>query len=94
MQTKHYCRSLKGDLSTTDRHTTKTMKAYIGYVTACKNSLLLGGVKHHRSYPFETTQQANAWTYQCVTANVMAHRCIAAWGGEEVEAHNPILLIS
>ena len=55
-------------------------KSYRGYVTACKGSILLGGVKHAESSRFETTEQVNDWIHVTVKGNCEAHRQISAWG--------------
>jgi hypothetical protein len=56
--------------------------SWIAYVTACRGSMLLGGVKHHRSSRFETRQQASLWIRAILQGNCEAGRQIAAWGYE------------
>ncbi|KKM89872.1 hypothetical protein LCGC14_1244310 [marine sediment metagenome] len=65
-------------------------QAYRAYVTASKGSLLLGGVTHHESHPFATSQQADMWLRVIIAENAKAHRGVAAWGWKVVEHANPI----
>ena len=67
------------------------MKSYVGYVTACRDNLLLGGTKHHESARFETREQAGAWVGQIVAANCAAHRAVSAWGCNTVNRRPEIL---
>jgi hypothetical protein len=55
-------------------------RSYYAYIQACQGSLLLGGVKEHRSSRFETQQMASDWIYASLQANCQAGRNVAAWG--------------
>ena len=55
---------------------------YQAYVTASRGGLLIGGVKHHVSTPFETEQEANDWRSVVVSANCRDWKAAtpSAWG--------------
>jgi len=55
-------------------------KSFFAYVCACKESLLLGGVKEHVSSRFADESQASDWLRTVITANCQAHRSVAYWG--------------
>jgi hypothetical protein len=60
-------------------------KSFIGYVTACRGQLLLGGTSHHKSSRFATQEDAQAWVSVVVKTNCEAGRLPGAWGWERVE---------
>ena len=57
-----------------------SIRSYSAYVTASRGSLLLGGVKHHESSRFETSEQASLWIQAILEGNGKAGRSVAAWG--------------
>ena len=65
----------------------KPIRSWYGYVTACRDTVLVGGTSHHRSVRFETREQASAWIVSCLEVNSSANRSISAWGtvGSEKE---------
>ena len=60
-------------------------KSFRAYVTACRGNLLLGGVKHHESSRFATSQQASDWIITILEGNSEAGRAVAAWGTETLD---------
>ena len=55
-------------------------KSWVAYVTACKGSVLLGGVKHHQSCRLASEGMASRWTRTVLQENCKAGRHISAWG--------------
>ena len=63
--------------------------SYVGYVTACRGNVLLGGHGHHQSARFATQELAWAWTHRVVKANCEAHRPVSASGWTRMEGVAP-----
>lgn len=52
---------------------------YKAYIRAAKGTLL-GGVKEHRSIPFDTLAEAQNWLDVCVKTNKEAGRKLSEYG--------------